>query len=180
MNAQSSLWDILWRLAVTGIGQGIFQSPNTRTMMGAAPLHAQGEASGLLATARVIGQSLSVALTGTVFAALGGTLAGTLLSSPQATTSRQPTSRPYNTPLSRAFTRPSSSALAAPPLASSPPSLAAASKHFADHSLQCPVGKCPEMRADVREDSRIHFLGKQEPSGGITIVLPLVPMHYLF
>ncbi|GHO71071.1 MFS transporter [Ktedonobacter sp. SOSP1-52] len=84
MNAQSPLWDILWRLAVTGIGQGIFQSPNTRTMMSAAPLHAQGEASGLLATARVIGQSLSVALTGTVFAALGGTLAGTLLSSPQA------------------------------------------------------------------------------------------------
>jgi EmrB/QacA subfamily drug resistance transporter len=84
INAQSLLWDILWRLAVTGIGQGIFQSPNTRTMMGAAPLHAQGEASGLLATGRVIGQSLSVALTGTVFAALGGTLAGTLLSSPQA------------------------------------------------------------------------------------------------
>ena len=83
-NAQSTLWDILWRLAVTGIGQGIFQSPNTRTMMGAAPLHAQGEASGLLATGRVIGQSLSVALTGTVFAALGGTLAGTLLSSPQS------------------------------------------------------------------------------------------------
>ncbi len=59
-------------------------SPNTRTMMGAAPQNAQGEASGLLATGRVIGQSMSVALTGTIFAALGGAAAGTLLSSPQA------------------------------------------------------------------------------------------------
>jgi EmrB/QacA subfamily drug resistance transporter len=84
INAQSSALDIIWRLAVTGVGQGLFQSPNTRTMMGAAPPNAQGEASGLLATGRVIGQSMSVALTGTVFAALGGAAAGTLLSSPQA------------------------------------------------------------------------------------------------
>ena len=84
INAHSPAWDIIWRLAVIGIGQGLFQSPNTRTMMGAAPRQAQGEASGLLATGRVIGQSMSVALTGTVFAALGGAAAGTLLSSPQA------------------------------------------------------------------------------------------------
>ncbi len=84
INAQSAPWDIIWRLAVIGIGQGLFQSPNTRTMMGAAPRNAQGEASGLLATGRVIGQSMSIALTGTVFAALGGAAAGTLLSSPQA------------------------------------------------------------------------------------------------
>jgi len=84
INAQSSSWDIIWRLAIIGIGQGLFQSPNTRTMMGAAPRNAQGEASGLLATGRVIGQSMSVALTGTVFAALGGAAAGTVLSSLQA------------------------------------------------------------------------------------------------
>jgi len=84
LNTQSSTWDIIWRLAVTGIGQGLFQSPNTRTLMGAAPRNAQGEASGLLATGRVIGQSMSVALTGTVFAALGGAAAGTLLTSRQA------------------------------------------------------------------------------------------------
>jgi EmrB/QacA subfamily drug resistance transporter len=84
LNAQSSVWDIILPLAVTGIGQGLFQSPNTRTIMGAAPQKAQGEASGLLATGRVIGQSVGVALTGTIFAALGGAAAGTLLSSPQA------------------------------------------------------------------------------------------------
>jgi len=84
INAHSSSWDIIWRLAVTGSGQGLFQSPNTRSMMGVAPCNAQGEASGLLVTGRVIGQSMSVALTGTVFAALGGAAAGTRLSSPQA------------------------------------------------------------------------------------------------
>jgi EmrB/QacA subfamily drug resistance transporter len=84
INTQSASRDIIWRLAVIGTGQGLFMSPNTRTMMGAAPQNAQGEASGLLATGRVIGQSMSVALTGTIFAALGGAAAGTLLSSPQA------------------------------------------------------------------------------------------------
>src|SRR5207237_3705026 len=81
---QTFLWDIICPLAATGFGQSLFQSPNTRTMMSAAPRSAQGEASGLLATGRVIGQSMSVALTGTVFAALGGATAGTLLSSQQA------------------------------------------------------------------------------------------------
>ncbi len=79
LNAQSTTWDIVWRLAIIGLGQGLFMSPNTRTMMGAASHDAQGEASGLLATGRVLGQSLSVAITGTVFAALGGAAAGTLL-----------------------------------------------------------------------------------------------------
>lgn len=81
LNAQSSAWDVIWRLAFTGFGQGLFQSPNTRTIMGAAPTNKQGEASGLLATGRVIAQSTSVALTGTVFTALGAASAGTVLSS---------------------------------------------------------------------------------------------------
>ena len=84
LNAQSSTWDVIWRLALTGFGQGLFQSPNTRTMMGAAPREAQGEASGLLATGRVIGQSTSVALTGTVFTAMGAAAAGILLTAPGA------------------------------------------------------------------------------------------------
>jgi EmrB/QacA subfamily drug resistance transporter len=80
ISLDSPLWDILLRLAIVGLGQGIFQSPNTRTMMGAAPRESQGEASGLLATGRVIGQSLSVALAGTIFIGLGGAVAGNLLS----------------------------------------------------------------------------------------------------
>jgi hypothetical protein len=44
--------------------------------MGAAPPAEQGEASGVLATTRVAGQALSVAVAGAVFAGLGGAAAG--------------------------------------------------------------------------------------------------------
>jgi len=57
----------------------MFQSPNTRAFMNAAPAGQQGEASGLLATARVVGQSLSVALAAAIFTGLGGASAGVTL-----------------------------------------------------------------------------------------------------
>jgi EmrB/QacA subfamily drug resistance transporter len=79
LTATSSIADIIWRLVVIGIGQGLFQAPNTRAIMSAAPRTEQGEASGILSTGRVIGQSLSVAVAGVVFAAFGGAAAGTLL-----------------------------------------------------------------------------------------------------
>ncbi|MGH2479848.1 MAG: MFS transporter, partial [Ktedonobacteraceae bacterium] len=79
INAQSSLPDIIWRLIFTGVGQAIFQSPNNSALMGAAPRHQQGSASGFLATSRVMGQSVSVALSGAIFVGLGGALAGATL-----------------------------------------------------------------------------------------------------
>jgi EmrB/QacA subfamily drug resistance transporter len=75
LNAATPLLDLIGALVVTGLGQGMFQAPNTRTLMAAAPRHAQGVASGILATGRVLGQSLSVALAGAVFARLGGAAA---------------------------------------------------------------------------------------------------------
>ncbi len=80
LNAQSSIFDIIWRLAFTGVGQALFQSPNNSALMGSAPKERQGVASGFLATGRVVGQSVSVALTGAIFAGLGGSLAGRELS----------------------------------------------------------------------------------------------------
>jgi hypothetical protein len=79
LNAQSSDWEIVWRLALVGIGQGFFMTPNARALMNAAPAGEQGESSGLLATGRVLGQSLSVALAGAIFAGLGGAEAGRAL-----------------------------------------------------------------------------------------------------
>jgi MFS family permease len=76
LNAQSSDWDILWPLVLTGFGQGLFMTPNARALMNAAPASEQGESSGLLATGRVLGQSLSVALAGAIFTGLGGAEAG--------------------------------------------------------------------------------------------------------
>ena len=79
LNAQSSDWRIIWPLVLTGVGQGLFMTPNARALMNAAPASEQGESSGLLATGRVLGQSLSVALAGAIFAGLGGAEAGRAL-----------------------------------------------------------------------------------------------------
>jgi EmrB/QacA subfamily drug resistance transporter len=79
LDAGSSYFDIIWRLLVVGIGTGVFQTPNNRALMQAAPSSEQGEASGMLGTGRVVGQSLSVAVAGAVFAALGGLEANQIL-----------------------------------------------------------------------------------------------------
>jgi DHA2 family multidrug resistance protein-like MFS transporter len=62
---------IIWRMAVCGLGFGFFQSPNNRAMVASAPLHRSGAAGGMLATARLLGQT-----TGAVSAALFFHLAG--------------------------------------------------------------------------------------------------------
>ena len=66
---------VLW-LAVSGIGQGLFLSPNTSAVMSAVPADQSGTASGLIATTRVVGQALSVAIAGAIFVGLGGAAAG--------------------------------------------------------------------------------------------------------
>src|SRR5258706_4737682 len=88
LDAHSSIWDIIWRLVLIGAGQAMFQSPNNSALMGAAPRGQQGVASGFLATGRVMGQSLSVALAGAIFASLGGGTAGLLLVSHHASPSQ--------------------------------------------------------------------------------------------
>ena len=80
VNATTGALDMVWRLVLVGAGTGMFQSPNNRALMQAAPGGGQGEASGVLGTGRVVGQSLSVAVAGAVFAALGGMEANTRLS----------------------------------------------------------------------------------------------------
>src|SRR6266700_2293647 len=79
LDAHSSVWDIVWRLIVIGAGQAMFQSPNNSALLGAVPRSRQGSASGFLATGRVVGQSLSVALAGAIFVGLGGAAAGGIL-----------------------------------------------------------------------------------------------------
>jgi EmrB/QacA subfamily drug resistance transporter len=66
-------------LALGGVSQALFQPANNSTLLGAAPPDQQGVAGGLLATGRVLGQSLSIALAGAVFAGFGGADAGRAL-----------------------------------------------------------------------------------------------------
>jgi predicted MFS family arabinose efflux permease len=79
VDATSPLSAIAWRLALAGGGIGLFQSPNTRSLMSAAPPSQQGMASGVFATARTTGQALSVAVAGAVFGSMGGAAAGSAL-----------------------------------------------------------------------------------------------------
>jgi EmrB/QacA subfamily drug resistance transporter len=70
MTAASPVEYILLSLAICGLGTGIFISPNTNALMGAAPKNRQGIASGVLATARNCGMVLGVGLAGATFTTL--------------------------------------------------------------------------------------------------------------
>jgi len=63
--------NIVWRMVLCGIGFGFFQTPNLRALMASAPSHRSGSASGIVATARLTGQTLGAALAALCFA-LGG------------------------------------------------------------------------------------------------------------
>lgn len=75
----SAVWEIIGCLIVIGLGQALFQSPNNSALMGAVQHHQQGSAAGFMATSRIVGQSLSVAIAGAIFAGTGGAHAGALL-----------------------------------------------------------------------------------------------------
>jgi DHA2 family multidrug resistance protein-like MFS transporter len=60
--ASPSVADVVWRMALAGAGFGLFQTPNNRTMIAAAPRERSGGASGMLGTARLLGQTVGAAL----------------------------------------------------------------------------------------------------------------------
>jgi DHA2 family multidrug resistance protein-like MFS transporter len=60
--ALPSSFDVIWRMALAGAGFGLFQTPNNRTMIAAAPRERSGGASGMLGTARLLGQTMGAAL----------------------------------------------------------------------------------------------------------------------
>ena len=71
--------DIVWRSAICGAGFGFFQAPNNRELMGSGPREYSGNASGILSTVRVTGQSLGAAIVAVVLGTAGATLvAGSL------------------------------------------------------------------------------------------------------
>ena len=66
LTLESSFWLVAAGLAVCGLGTGIFISPNNSALMGSAPKHRQGIASGILASARSVGMVLGVGLAGAI------------------------------------------------------------------------------------------------------------------
>lgn len=73
--------DIIWRMVLCGASFGLFQSPNNHTIISAAPRHRSGGASGMLGTARLLGQTSGAALVALMFNLFGqhGTHASLLL-----------------------------------------------------------------------------------------------------
>ena len=69
----ASVVDIGWRMALCGAGFGFFQSPNNKTLITSAPKVRSGAAGGMLATARLTGQTVGAALAALVMARLGVT-----------------------------------------------------------------------------------------------------------
>lgn len=59
--ANPSVIDIVWRMMLCGFGFGFFQTPNMKTIMTSAPPHRSGSASGIVATARLVGQTTGAA-----------------------------------------------------------------------------------------------------------------------
>jgi DHA2 family multidrug resistance protein-like MFS transporter len=64
---QPSTPDLVWRLLLCGAGFGFFQSPNLRAIMGSAPPNRSGGASGIVATSRLLGQTIGAALVAMCF-----------------------------------------------------------------------------------------------------------------
>ncbi len=67
MPTPASTLDIVWRMALCGLGFGFFQTPNNRAMVTASPITRSGAAGGMLATARLFGQTTGAALVAVYF-----------------------------------------------------------------------------------------------------------------
>jgi DHA2 family multidrug resistance protein-like MFS transporter len=65
--AEGTTFAIVWRMALCGLGFGLFQAPNNRIMLSSAPLGRSGAAGGMLATARLTGQTLGATLAAICF-----------------------------------------------------------------------------------------------------------------
>jgi len=68
IHSNSEIFDVLWRIAFVGIGLGMFLAPNNNSIISSVPNHRRGVAAGFLGMFRYSGQSIGVALGGTIFA----------------------------------------------------------------------------------------------------------------
>ncbi len=69
---QASHLEIMLRMLICGAGFGLFQSPNNHTILTSAPLQRSGGASGMLSTARLVGQTTGAALVALAFNLFSG------------------------------------------------------------------------------------------------------------
>lgn len=66
--ADPNFFDIAWRMVVCGTGFGMFLSPNSRLIIGSAPVERAAAAGGLMSTTRMIGQTSGATLVAALLA----------------------------------------------------------------------------------------------------------------
>ena len=71
MPTDSTFFDIAWRLGLSGASFAFFQSPNNHQIISSAPNHRAGAASGMMAVARLIGQTMGAACVALFFHLFG-------------------------------------------------------------------------------------------------------------
>lgn len=70
--ASPGIANIVWRMAICGIGFGFYQAPNLKALMSSAPPGRSGSASSIVATSRLTGQTIGAALAALCFGLAGG------------------------------------------------------------------------------------------------------------
>ena len=63
-----SEWNVAWRMAICGVGFGLFQTPNNIVMIRSTPIERSGAAGGMQGTARLSGQTMGATIVSLVFA----------------------------------------------------------------------------------------------------------------
>ncbi len=66
LNVSADNLDVAWRVAVCGLGAGMFQSPINSAVMGSAPQQFRGIASSILAVMRNTGMAFGIAVAGAI------------------------------------------------------------------------------------------------------------------
>lgn len=67
LGPQTPLARVPLLLGILGLGMGLFTTPNNNALMGAAPRHRQGVASGVMASARNVGMVLGIGFSSAIF-----------------------------------------------------------------------------------------------------------------
>jgi DHA2 family multidrug resistance protein-like MFS transporter len=67
IQADPAWWNVAWRMAMCGGGFALFQAPNNRLLIASTPRERSGAGSGVLSSARLLGQTLGAALVAVTF-----------------------------------------------------------------------------------------------------------------
>jgi hypothetical protein len=77
MASDTSLGMLSLELAIVGLGIGLFTSPNNSSVLGAVGPERRGVASGILSTARTLGNVLGIGSAGAIYASMLAASGGT-------------------------------------------------------------------------------------------------------